>query len=239
MMPTEPIDWTSFAVEVDISGPVVGEYSDPGMLHWSGRATYTTAVEDGADWRPDADMALSVARIDDGEDLYSEWTVLTMHGLTVVPSIVEGSIPRLLDELSEDYAHFGVLFAGKDFAPELTAVLEGVVSRSVLIDRVRMAPGWRGRKGVGRLLISRILRLFADSAAVIATNPFPIDLFDESDNLLHVTKHPRFGEELVKVQRTWESLGFQLYKDPIWILDPAMSTHSHAVTALERHLTAR
>lgn len=237
MTATEPIDWTSFAVEVDISGPVVGEYSDPGMLHWSGRATYTVAVEDGADWRPDADMALSVARDDDGQDLYSKWTVLTMHGLTVDPFTVEDSIPRLLDEVSEDFAHFGVLFAGNDFAPELTAVIEGLGSRSVLIDRVRMAPGWRGRRGVGRLLISRILRLFAGDSAVIATNPFPIDLFAESDNLSHVTKHPLFGEELAKVQRTWGSLGFHPYKDPIWILDPAMSTHSQAVTALERDLT--
>ncbi|MFE3195859.1 hypothetical protein ACFXHA_43150 [Nocardia sp. NPDC059240] len=239
MTPTDPIDWTSFNLNMDIGGPVVGDYSDPGMLHWSGQATYTVAVADGTDWRPDQDQALSVARIEDGEDLYSEWTVLTMGGLIVDPRSVEARIPRLLNEISEDYDHFGVLFDGTDFHPDLMDHIDGVFgSRAVLIDRVHMAPAWRGHGGVGRLLISRILRLFAADAKVVATNPFPIVLFTERDGHARLTAHPRFDEELAKVQRTWASLGFQLYKDPIWVMDPARSGHADAVAELERRLAA-
>ncbi len=236
MTPSGPIDWTCFAVHFEISGPVICDHRDPGILHWSGNANYTMAIDGGADWRPDEGTALSVARIDDGPDPSAEWTVLRMHGLMVDPLLVEGSIRRLLDEISEDYDHFSVLFGHNDFHPDLMETIEGVLgSRAVLIDRVHMAPAWRGRGGVGRLLISRILRLFADDAKVVATNPFPIDLFDKCEPG-GVTKHPQFDDELAKVQRTWGSLGFQLYKDPIWVMDPAQSLHTHAVAELERQL---
>jgi hypothetical protein len=55
------------------------------------------------------------------------------------------------------------------------------------------------------VLISRILRLFTTSdTAVVATIPFPIDLYDECDN---PDEHPRFEEESRRVRNIWESLG--------------------------------
>ncbi|WP_062993794.1 hypothetical protein [Nocardia anaemiae] len=240
MTPCDPVDWTCFSIHTEISGPVVGDYRDPGMLPWSGHAIYTVTGGSGTDpQHSDQALGLSVSRTDDEGEPRSEWTVLTMHGLIVDPFIVEDSILRLLDELSADYDHFRVLFDGNDFHPELMDMIDGGLgSRAVLIDRARVAPAWRGMGGVGRLLISRILRLFADTAGVVATNPFPIDLFAEWDTRTGLVKHPRFGDELAKVQRTWGSLGFQPYKDPIWVMDPAMSTHSRAVAELEKQLAA-
>ncbi|MFE1591737.1 hypothetical protein [Nocardia sp. NPDC058705] len=236
MTPQRQIDWASFDVNVNISAPVVGHYNDPGLMQWTGTATYTVSSVDDIP-ADDAPLGLSVVHTDERGEPEKRWTVLRMHGLLVDPYIVESGIVDLLDGLSQDYSHFALLFGGDNrFHPDLDEIIEGVNSAAVLIDRVYMAETWRGRGGVGRLLISRILRLFAESAGVVATHPFPIELLKERDDQTGLTEHPRFEEELAKVRRTWESLGFERYTPQCWVLDPAMRTHMDSVARLEKTL---
>ncbi|MFD4461748.1 hypothetical protein [Nocardia sp. NPDC058480] len=238
MTPQGQIGWASFDVNVNISAPVVGDYVDPGLMHWTGTATYAVS-SDGDSPADDVPLGLSVVHTDERGDREKRWTVLTMHGLLVDPYIVESRIDDLLDGMSQDYAHFAPLFGGDNqFHPDLAEIIEGMHSAAVLIDRVYMAEMWRGRGGVGRLLISRILRLFAESVGVVATHPFPIELLRERDDRTGLTEHPRFAEELAKVQRTWEPLGFERYTSHCWVMDPAMRTHMDSVARLEKTLFA-
>jgi len=122
----------------------------------------------------DEGAALSVRPSADAEPESIEWIVAEMQGLAIDPFRTDTDIAAYLDWLSSDYGRMGkVLFDGRRFTAELEAAVEfGVGHRVVLIDEVRLALGWRGIGGVGRVAISRMLRLFADSAAVVATIPF-------------------------------------------------------------------
>ncbi|MDK0520558.1 hypothetical protein [Streptomyces sp. ML-6] len=189
-------------------------------------------------WEPDdeeteADNArllvpgVSLAQSPHGEG--QELTILSMSGLTVDLWRV-GSIYVSLDARDADYAHFMPLFeeAGEiGLHPDLE---EGLVSgdQIVIIDRVRIAPAWRGLGGVGRLLIGRLLRWVAGQAALVATHPYPIDIpVSERDDT------EREAREEAVIQRTWQSLGFEPFREDVWVMQPYLSTHDEAVGRLE------
>ncbi len=98
---------------------------------------------------------------------------------------------------------------------ELEDSLEPGGSQVVILDRVRLAPGWRGCGGVGRLLIIRWLRWLYDDPRAVVLKPFPIDLDDDQkqDNAV-------FRKAMTAVRRTWKSIGFEPFSDDIWVLDP-------------------
>ncbi|MFG2533588.1 hypothetical protein [Streptomyces sp. NPDC048516] len=209
-------------------------HDDPATLEWHCRTVLPL-------WEPDdeeteADNArllapgVSLAQSSRGED--QELTILAMSGLTVDLWRV-GSIYASLDSRDADYAHFMPLFekAGDlGLHPDLE---EGLVSgdQIVIIDRVRIAPAWRGLGGVGRLLIGRLLRWVASQAVLVATHPYPIDIpVSERDDT------EREAREKAVVQRTWQSLGFEPFREDVWMMQPHLSAHGDAVERLEAAL---
>lgn len=245
------VDWKLFTVDITLSGSIAaGAEPDPGILSWSGSAWHHMSAEDYDDedypepGRPPRweaaitkGYALSLRHLDDD---FAQWEVLTMHGVLTDPFLASGSIPSELDALSADYDSLARIFSGNDLHPDLLEMIEGAGSRAILIDRVRLAPAWRGLGGVGRLLISRILRMVTTvDTAVVATIPFPIDLYEECDDPGDIDNHPRFDDELRRIQSTWESLGFFQYKDEIWVMDPAMVHHDKAVRQIEARLPGK
>jgi hypothetical protein len=119
--------------------------------------------------------------------------------------------PELVEELQEELASFG------------PAV--------VLLDRVWLAPAWRGHGGVGRLLTARLLRWVCPEPRVVALMPSPIALNDKQQEDKAI-----FDQEMAKIRRTWESLGFKPLGKDILIMDPAMIHHDEAVKKLAREL---
>ncbi|MFF6790790.1 hypothetical protein ACFY9C_17135 [Streptomyces filamentosus] len=206
-------------------------HDDPATLEWSCRAVLPV-------WEPDDEEAeadnarllapgVSLAQSSRGED--QELTILTMSGLTVDLGRV-GSIYVSLDARDADYEHFTPLFdksGDLGLHPDLE---EGLVSgeQVVIIDRVRIAPAWRGLGGVGRLLIGRLLRWVAGQAALVATHPYPIDIpVGEREDTA------REAREQAVVQRTWRSLGFEPFREDVWVMQPHLSAHGDAVELLE------
>jgi hypothetical protein len=247
-MDRSTIDWQSFTVEVELSGSIVaGAEPDPGVLGWSGSAQYLVGAEDydEPDYPQPGSAPVWGAAITKGRALSlrhqdedcAYWTVLQMSGVVVDPYLAASSITDELDGMSADYGALSAIFSGNELHPDLLEMVEGIGTRAVLIDRVNIAPAWRGLGGVGRVLISRILRLFTTTdTAVVATIPFPIDLFQECASPDEVNKHPRFDEEKARVRRIWESLGFNQYKGEIWVMDPAMVHHDNAIGEIEARL---
>ncbi|WP_410659890.1 hypothetical protein [Amycolatopsis sp. lyj-112] len=142
-----------------------------------------------------------------------------------------------LDARSEDYARFIPLFGGRDqfgfvtLRDDLEDEVESLGSHVVILDRVQLAPAWRGLGGVGRLLTARLLRWVCADPRLVAVLPFPIDL----DRAL-LEDDSAFEPALEKVRRTWAALGFQPAIEQLWIMDPAIGTHHNAVTQIEQSL---
>ncbi|MFC9406031.1 hypothetical protein ACFRAA_10075 [[Kitasatospora] papulosa] len=209
---------------------------DPATLEWSCKAVLPV-------WEPmddeevtegerllSPDVSLSRSQRDDGEEL----TIFRMSGLTLDLWRIH-RIYDSLDSRSSDYEHFARLFDSSGdmgLHAEFEECLIGG-THVVLIDRARLAPAWRGLGGVGRLLIGRLLRWTTDSAALVATHPFPIDIpVDERDD------KARLARETSVVQKTWQSLGFEPFHDDLWVMQPHLRPHGDAVQRLENTLLA-
>jgi GNAT superfamily N-acetyltransferase len=204
---------------------------DPATLDWTCRAILPIwEPEDEKDTADNErllapDVSLSRASGDEGTEL----TVFSMSGLTLDLWRI-GRIYESLDSRDADYEHFAGLFdksGDMGLHPDLGDCLV-TGTHVVIIDRARVAPAWRGLGGVGRLLITRHLRWAAESAAVVATHPFPIDLsLDEHED------EARVAREKAVVQRTWESLGFEPFREDIWVMQPHLRGHDDAARRLE------
>ncbi|MBE8516422.1 hypothetical protein ILP97_02635 [Amycolatopsis sp. H6(2020)] len=87
-----------------------------------------------------------------------------------------------LDARSEDYAKFIPLFGGCDqfgfvtLQDDLEDQVESLGTHVVIVDRVQLAPAWRGLGGIGRLLTARLLRWVCNDPRLVAVLPFPINL---------------------------------------------------------------
>ncbi|NUK25018.1 hypothetical protein HRW23_35230 [Streptomyces lunaelactis] len=217
--------------ESDASLVAMDADDDPATLEWGGRAVLPL-------WDPDDDEAVA-----DNERLLApgvslsqksagggtELTVFAMSGLTLDLSRI-GRIYESLDSRDADYEHFAPLFnrsGDLGLHPELDECLI-TGTHVVLIDRARIAPAWRGLGGVGRPLIARLLLWIAAPAALVATHPYPIDVpLDDRDDEATVAR------EKAVVQRTWQSLGFEPFREDVWVMKPHLQTHEDAAKHLE------
>ncbi|MER7793601.1 hypothetical protein [Streptomyces sp. NPDC097640] len=207
---------------------------DPATLEWGCRAVLPLwdaddEEEAAANQRLLArDVSLSRTAHDDSTEL----TIFSMSGLTLDLWRI-GRIYDSLDSRDSDYEHFARLFDSSGdlgLHPDLDDCLV-TGTQVVIIDRARIAPAWRGFGGVGRLLIARMLRWTSVHAALVATHPFPIDIpVDERDDEARVLR------EKAVVQRMWESLGFEPFREDLWVMKPHLRDHEDAVQRLEAAL---
>ncbi|MEV4143627.1 hypothetical protein AB0J40_08150 [Amycolatopsis sp. NPDC049691] len=216
---------------------VGADETDPGTVDWCAAATVRVLPADEPDdvrpWYEDESTALSVKALD-AEAIGV--TILEANGLTIDLRHVN-DLHDALDARSADYAEFIPLFGGRDrfgfvtLKGDLEEDVESLGSQAVIIDRVRLAPGWRGLGGVGRVLIARLLRWVCADPRLVAVYPFPIDL----DRSL-LDDESIFEPAFERVCRTWASLGFRPATDKLWIMDPADGEHENAVDRLEEAL---
>lgn len=229
-----PLDRIQLSVGGDCLLAGYGGEEDPGALDWWGEATITVdpdEEDDGPDdgWWHQEGATLDKTVTDTGLKL----TILRACGLLVDLSRVK-NVYDALDARSADYEVFCSLFEGPrkpELVEELQEELATFGPAVVLVDRVRLAPAWRGHGGVGRLLTARLLRWVCTEPRVVALMPSPIALDDKQQEDKAV-----FDQEMTKVRRTWESLGFKPFGKDILIMDPAMVYHDEAVKKLAREL---
>jgi hypothetical protein len=210
------------------------DMSDPGLL----QVTATVSIYDSPDDN-DAPVAgiegigLDVITLGNGD---TEIVILRAEGLVLDLHRIENAYD-ILDARSQELEAYGCLLdlgGNGGLHPELESMLESPFSQHLVIaERVRVAPAWRGAGGVGRYLAARLLPCVCAQPAVVATEPFPLDVpRDESGEADDAVT----GPALRQVERTWKSIGFQPYKNGIWIMDPGLSKHERAVARLERSL---
>jgi GNAT superfamily N-acetyltransferase len=201
-------------------------------MDWRGEATATVYPQEdgepGGSWWNQEGAALGTAVAGDGLKL----TILRTTGLLVDLSRVR-NIYDALDARSADYEVFSPMFEGPgspELAGELQEELASYSSQVVLVDRVWLAPAWRGH-GVGRLLTARLLGWVCPDPMVVALMPSPIALDEEQQE-----DEEAFNQEMAKVRRTWKSVGFRPFGKDIMVMDPAMADHGEAADKLAREL---
>jgi hypothetical protein len=142
-----------------------------------------------------------------------------------------------LDADSQELEAFGCLFdleGGVGLHPDLEQMIEGSGRHVVIGERVRLAPAWRGLGGVGRYLFGRMLPLICCDPVVVAAQPFPLDVTrDEKGN----ADKESLKHGLSQIRHTCRSIGFEPYKDDIWIMDPNSIKHERSIAKLERQLS--
>lgn len=206
--------------EVALDG---ADTNDPGTMDWWGTASisewpFDDEDEDALDPEKltSSGFALSTDELGGGG---LKMTVLQAHGLIIDLWSVQ-DIYAALDARSQDYAGFIPMFGEQgeygevELAEELEESLVDGGNQVVILDRVRLAPAWRGCGGIGRLLTIRLLHWVCDGPRAIALKPFPIDLNKEQKK-----DKATLDKAMAAVRRTWTSIGFEPFTDNIWILD--------------------
>jgi len=236
-----PGDLSSIRFTVGGEAALVGsDIDDPGTMDWYGSASISEWPfngDDGDDLNPERrkqnSVALSTETIGDGG---LKVTILQANGLVIDLWRVQ-DIYDALDARSEDYANFIPMFGQRgrygelELVEELENLLEPGGTQVVIVDRVRLAPAWRGCGGVGRLLTIRLLQWLCSDPQVVALKPFPIDL-DEDQKQDKVV----FRKAMTTVRRTWKSVGFRPFLDDIWVLDPRTGSYDRTVKKLSKQL---
>lgn len=160
-------------------------------------------------------------------------TLYTGSGFTVDTSRVR-NLADTLDARSADAAHFMPLVkpGSNELIDEIQDEFFAIGKDLVIVDRVRLAPAWRGAGGVGALLTATALQHLTVDAVAVAVHPFPYTLAEDP------TTHPQFAESLAGVRRVWASLGFGPLEaqDEVWVMDPGWVALGNAEERLRAEL---
>ena len=123
------------------------------------------------------------------------------------------SAAEVLDEISSDLATFLPLLTEDGFAQELDEVIEMPSGDLLIMDRVEVAPAWRGR-GLGAFLAATAINKLSRGCAMVATYPSAYEHLGSD----------RYNAETERLQRLWSSIGFFPYEGGIYLLDPTLAT---------------
>jgi hypothetical protein len=220
-------------LHVDGTAKLFGtDMDDPGLTQMRGTVSiFDFPKDEGGPSAATEGIGLSITQRVDGAEI----TILQAEGIVLDLDRVEDPYDSL-DAASAELEEFGCLLDsdGGGLHPDLEHMLEAAFGRHILIvEHVRVAPAWRGFGGVGRYLAGRLLPLMCCDAAVVALKPFPVDVpRDERGN----ADEAALRKGLVQIRRAWKSIGFQLYRGDIWIMDPGANKHERAMARLERQL---
>ncbi|WP_341927877.1 hypothetical protein [Nocardioides psychrotolerans] len=143
-------------------------------------------------------------------------------------SLWRASLWDELDELEGDLETVASAILNRkrgDLAEELLDRLEGAGSSVLILNSATLAAEWRGH-GVGRLLAGVALLALSDGVSCFATYPAPLDGSTGAER----------DRAILELGQVWARLGFQPFRDGVWVLDPALVTLDNAVTALKSDL---
>ncbi|WP_435217123.1 hypothetical protein [Streptomyces sp. bgisy034] len=101
------------------------------------------------------------------------------------------------------------------FTSEVGELLEYVGSALLVMDRVTLDPQWRGYGLAAVLGIEAIHRLMPGCRA-IACSPGITDLSSQ-----RLTDRSEWDRVNAKIAQGWESIGYRLYRDNVYLLSPA------------------
>ncbi|MER5442587.1 hypothetical protein [Streptomyces sp. NPDC002790] len=139
-----------------------------------------------------------------------------------------------MEEESEELYETGQVLLDPEtgsFTSEVSELLEYVGSGLLVMDRVTLDPAWRGH-GLAAVLGSEVIHRLMPGCRAVACAPGVTDL--SSQRLTDLAEWDRVN---AKIAQGWESLGFRLYRDNIYLLSPASQDLEEQRGALRGRLT--
>jgi GNAT superfamily N-acetyltransferase len=101
------------------------------------------------------------------------------------------------------------------FTCEVSELLDYVGSALLVMDRVTLDPAWRGQ-GLAAVLGCEVIHRLMLGCRAIACSPGVTDLSSQ-----RLTDRSEWDRVNAKIAQGWESLGFRLYRDNVYLLSPA------------------
>ncbi|MEU1528070.1 hypothetical protein [Streptomyces fagopyri] len=101
------------------------------------------------------------------------------------------------------------------FTSEVSELLEYVGSALLVMDRVTLDPPWRGH-GLAAVLGCEVIHRLMAGCRAIACSPGITDLSSR-----RLTDQAEWKRVNTKIAQGWQSLGFRLYRDNVYLLSPA------------------
>lgn len=179
-----------------------------------------------------------LARSSDYEDTLEEWTVSVTEwdeGDEDGPRIGELSLFRLrsftgysrtmaADERSGEVLSIAeAVFDGRDeYNEEFERAVDMPVGDLLILDRVWLDRAYRGF-GLGPIFAMEAVRRLSGGCCAVAVEPGVSEWPDGDPSLLSDAEN---DEATAKIAALWESIGFQPFKDGVYLLDTALDDSS-------------
>ncbi|MEV8128672.1 hypothetical protein AB0P07_32265 [Streptomyces sp. NPDC085944] len=116
------------------------------------------------------------------------------------------------------------------FTSEASERLDYVGSALLVMDRVTLDSAWRGY-GLAAALGSEVIHRLMVGCRAVACSPGVSDLSSQA-----LRDRAEWDRVNAKIVRGWESLGFRLYRDNVYLLSPASQDLEEQRSNLRRHL---
>jgi GNAT superfamily N-acetyltransferase len=166
---------------------------------------------------------------DDNDDPNGEGQVIG-HAHVVKCRLGEPQVFDILDSLEADLHTVSAAVidpATGDPAEDVEDAVEGFGQDFLILNRVHMAKGWRGR-GLGRWFAAEVIDSLSPGAAFAATYPAPMD---DSQGLIRKTAE-------AKLRSVWSDIGFQTLSGDVMILDLNLVTFEDRVRTMRKKFGA-
>lgn len=166
---------------------------------------------------------------DDNDDPDGEGQVIG-HAHVVKCRPGEPQVFDILDSLEADLYTVGSAVidpASGDLTEEFEDSVQGFGQDFLILNRVHMAKGWRGR-GIGRWFAAEVLDSLSPGADFAATYPAPMD---DSQGLVRKRAE-------AKLRSVWSDIGFQTLSGNVMILDLNLVTFEDRLRTLRKKFGA-
>lgn len=138
----------------------------------------------------------------------------------------------LLDGFDAELGHVAeVLFGDGQLDPDLDEDLEAIGTQILILHHVRLAPSWRGF-GLGPLLAGSAIKTLSSGARAVVVYPAPLN--EPTGATPDGYDDDTYDQAVTALQQTWAQLGFEHFRDGVYILDLGLVTLDDRLGQLSR-----
>ncbi|MFI9811376.1 hypothetical protein [Saccharothrix variisporea] len=115
-----------------------------------------------------------------------------------------------------------------DLDASLDDMVEAFGSGMLVIDTVRLEPAWRGY-GLGPLCVGLMIERLAAGRRLVVLRAAPAERRTAKGEVVEESSDAERDIAVAKLGRLWSRLGFEHFKDEVWVLDLGLRTFEKAM----------
>ena len=140
----------------------------------------------------------------------------------------------LLDAETADLGHIAsILFdvSTGELNPDLADQLEPFGDGVLIIGSVRLQPVWRGH-GLGPLLVGMVIEYLGEGRQFVALQAAPTERRSAAGDIVDKISKAERRAAVTKLGALWSQLGFEFFKDEVWVLDLGLTVFGERMEAI-------